>query len=138
VALRWIKETGAGFFPNTAALPCPYYCYQFSSKGHSHLAHAALSKQYRESLIDEFKTSVPFVTGVTFGVQGGNPHTPIIFFSTKEYFFVTDLKSGQIKKNIFLKRLFGWCKEKEMKNMRYAENRYLSSNTYGRFCPQAY
>ena len=46
----------------------------------------------------------------------GDANAPPIFFLPKNRFLTTELKSGKYNRNIFVKQLFGWCKDKKKKN----------------------
>ena len=52
----------------------------------------------------------------------GGVNRPPIFFLHKNKFLATKLKKDKWKTEIFSKRLFAWCKDREkMKNLRFME-----------------
>ena len=61
----------------------------------------------------------------------GDANAPPIFFLPKNRFLTTELKSGKYNRNIFVKQLFGWCKDKKkkMKTLRFTGSRIEASES---------
>jgi hypothetical protein len=51
----------------------------------------------------------------------GDANAPPRFFLPNNTFLTTELKRGKYNRNIFAKRLFGWCKDQKKRVLREAE-----------------